>query len=182
MKAHCKHLVLPAWCALFLLTVLSPQDSAQAATLYWDSDSSIAGDNADGTGLGGAGAWDLSTANWWNGASLGLWPNTSADTAIFSAPLTLLPTLSTVTLSSGITAGQLSFLRSGFTLTGGDLTLAGTTPTLSAALGESVTINSQILGSAGLTMLGGGNDPARQQCQHLHRHDHPQQRFAYHHQ
>jgi len=156
MKAHRKLLVLPAWCALFVLTVLSPQDSARAATLYWDSDGSTVGDNADGTGLGGTGAWDLGTANWWNGASLGLWPNTSTDTAIFSAPLTLLPTLGTVTLSPGIIAGQLSFLRSGFTLAGGDLTLAGATPTLSAALGESVTISSQILGSAGLTMLGGG--------------------------
>ncbi|MDI1311653.1 autotransporter-associated beta strand repeat-containing protein [Prosthecobacter sp.] len=78
------------------------------------------------------------------------------DTAIFSAPAALLPTLNTITLSSGITAGQLSFLRSGFLLTGGDLTLAGTDPTLSAALAETATIDSQILGVDGLTIQGGG--------------------------
>lgn len=130
--------------------------SANAATLYWDTDSSAAGNNADGTGLGGTGLWDLSTSNWWDGAALGLWPDTSADTAIFSAPATLLPGLNTVTLSSGLNAGQLTFLRSGYLLTGGDLTLAGSTPTLMASLGETVTIDSQILGSDGLNMLGGG--------------------------
>lgn len=157
MKASRKLFSVPACCGLLVFTTLLCQlESAKAATFYWDSDTSTAGNNVNGTGLGGTGAWDLTTSNWWDGAALGLWPNSSADTALFSAPIALLPTLSTVTLSSGITANQLSFLRTGFTLTGGDLTLAGSTPTLSAALGESATINSQILGTSGLTMLGGG--------------------------
>jgi len=157
MKATHQLLSVPAWCRLAAFTLLVCQlESTQAASFYWDTDTSTAGNNVDGTGLGGAGAWDLTTSNWWNGAALALWPNTSADTAIFSAPMALLPTLRTVTLSSGITAGQLSFLRSGYTLTGGSLTLAGSSPTLRASLGESVTINSQILGTGGLTMLGGG--------------------------
>ncbi len=157
MKATRKLFSVPAWCGLFVFTLLLCQlESAKAAAFYWDSDASTAGNNVNGTGLGGTGEWELTTSNWWDGSALGLWPNTSSDNAIFSAPITLLPTLSTVTLSSGITANQLSFLRTGFTLTGGDLTFAGITPTLSAALGVSATINSQILGAEGLTMLGGG--------------------------
>lgn len=157
MKALHQLLSIPAWCRLTAFTLVMCQlDSAHSASFYWDSDASTVGNNVDGTGLGGTGAWDLTTSNWWNGAALGLWLNNSADTAVFSAPMTVLPTLRTVTLSSGITAGQLSFLRSGYTLTGGSLTLAGSSPTLRAALGESITINTQILGSGGLTMLGGG--------------------------
>lgn len=161
MKADRHLLIFPPWSRfLVFICMLCPLGlglvSAQAATFYWDSDTSTVGNNVDGAGLGGSGAWDLTTSNWWNGAALGLWLNNSEDTAVFSAPMTVLPTLRTVTLSSGITAGQLSFLRSGYTLTGGSLTLAGNSPTLRAALGESITINSQILGSGGLTMLGGG--------------------------
>lgn len=130
----------------------------QAATFYWDTDTSTAGNNTDGTGLGGSGNWDTSTSNWWDLANLVVWPNTNVDQAIFTGPApTGVPTLSTVTLSSGIVANKLSFVRSGYTLTGGTLTLAGATPTLHANLGESATIGSQILGSAGLTKTGGGS-------------------------
>ncbi|MDZ4402047.1 autotransporter-associated beta strand repeat-containing protein [Prosthecobacter sp.] len=129
----------------------------QAATFYWDTDTSTAGNNADGTGLGGTGTWNTSTMNWWDTTNLVVWPNTNVDEAVFSVPFSILPTLNTVTLISGITANQLRFLRSGYTLTGGDLTLAGTTPTLHANLGESATIDSQILGSAGFTKTGGGS-------------------------
>lgn len=85
-----------------------------------------------------------------------MWPNTNADVALFSAPVALLPVVTTVTLSSGITANQLSFLRSGYLLTGGDLTLAGTSTTLRVAFAETATIGSQIRGTEGLTVLGGG--------------------------
>ncbi|HRH96343.1 MAG TPA: hypothetical protein PLB55_10440, partial [Prosthecobacter sp.] len=130
----------------------------QAATVYWDTDGSIVtNDSAVGTGLGGTGNWDLATSNWWDLSSLGLWPNTSDDIAIFSGPFSILPTLRTVTLSSGIMANQLQFYRSGYTLTGGDLTLAGTTPGLYAQMGESVTISSEIKGTVGLTKSGGGS-------------------------
>jgi len=142
-----------------LLTFWQVAQPLRGATFYWDTDTSTAGNNIDGTGLGGTGTWDaLTTSNWWNLANLVPWPNTNADHAIFTGPApTGLPTLNTVTLTSGITANRLSFSRSGYTLTGGDLTLAGTTPTLHANLGESAAINSQILGTAGLTKTGGGS-------------------------
>jgi autotransporter-associated beta strand protein len=130
----------------------------QAATFYWDGgDANATGNNINGTGLGGTGTWDTTTANWWNETTDVAWPNTNADTVIFTNVFSALPTLKTVTLSSGITANRLHFHRSGYTLTGGDLTLAGTTPGLYAQMGESVTISSQILGSAGLTKSGGGS-------------------------
>ncbi len=131
----------------------------QAATFYWDADGSAAGNSITGTNLGGTGAWDTTTTNWWDTTNLVVWPNTNADQAIFSGafPALGIPTTNTITLSSGIVANKLSFIRSGYTLTGGTLTLDGTTPTLHANLGESATIGSQILGTAGLTKTGGGS-------------------------
>ncbi len=131
----------------------------QAATYHWDTDGSDAGNLVDGTNLGGTGTWDIATSNWWPvpAGALTTWGNTSADIALFSGTNSLPPTLKTVTLSSGINANQLRFDRSGYTLTGGDLTLAGTTPTFDVNLGESANIASQLLGTAGLTMTGGGS-------------------------
>jgi autotransporter-associated beta strand protein len=146
-----------AFLVLALASTSGPVHLA-AADYYWDTDGTDTGNNLDGTGLGGTGTWNTSTANWWSAAPLVAWPNLSTDRAIFSGPFVAgSPTLNTVTLSSGIIANQLSFLRSGYTLTGGDLTLAGTNAGLHANLGESATISSQILGSAGLTKTGGGS-------------------------
>jgi fibronectin-binding autotransporter adhesin len=139
--------------------VLQIRQSLQGAVFYWDTDgSALTNDAATGVGLGGTGAWDSSTPSWWDLAALTAWPNTSADHAIFSgAYVPGMPPLNTVTLSGAITANKLSFSRSGYTLSGGDLILAGTTPTLHASLGESATINSLIAGAAGLTKTGGGS-------------------------
>ncbi|WP_395741588.1 autotransporter-associated beta strand repeat-containing protein [Prosthecobacter sp.] len=161
MKVPQPLLSAPVFCKAMACAVMichfgvAPQP-AGAATLYWDVDTLAAGDSTDGTGLGGTGTWDLLTSNWWDGTSLGTWPNTGADGVVFSAPATLLPVLNIVTLDSGITASDLSFLRSGYLLDGGNLTLAGGAPTFSVRLAETATINSQILGAAGFTMAGGG--------------------------
>jgi fibronectin-binding autotransporter adhesin len=130
--------------------------STQAATLYWDTDASTAGNSSDGTGLGGSGTWDVVTGNWWDGSVLTTWPNSGADVAIFSSPFAALPVATSVTLNSGISANQIAFLRSGFLLTGGDLTLAGASPTFTVNLGESATIESLVHGTAGLNLAGGG--------------------------
>lgn len=131
--------------------------TALAADFYWDPDGTAAGNNVDGTGLGGSGTWDTTSALWWNTTSDVLWPNTAADRAIFTSPFSVVPTASTVTVNTGIIANQLRFLRSGYALTGGDITLSGTTPGLFANFAESATIGSQILGTAGLEMTGGGS-------------------------
>lgn len=130
----------------------------RAATFYWDTDTSTAGNSIDGTGLGGTGTWDTGTSNWWDTGSLVNWPNAGTDIAIFTGPsVSGAPTLNTVTLSGTITANQLSFLRSGYTLTGGtSLTFAGAGAGLHANLGESATISSLIAGTDGLIKTGGG--------------------------
>ena len=150
------------WISRFLavfMAVWQIGQPLQAATLYWDTDTSDTGNAIDGTLLGGTGAWDTATSNWWPvpAGALATWGNTSSDTAIFSGPTVSIPTLNTATLASGLIANQLRFNRSGYTLTGGNLTLAGTTPTIYASLGESATIASQLSGTAGLTVSGGGS-------------------------
>ncbi|MDZ4287594.1 MAG: autotransporter-associated beta strand repeat-containing protein, partial [Prosthecobacter sp.] len=156
----CRHQPTPGQrlvAGLLVLTQFFWLPQARSADFYWDTDSTSAGNLTDGTGLGGTGDWNTTTsANWWDQSNLVLWPNANTDTAIFSGPTGAL-TASTVTLSSGIIANKLSFLRSGYTLTDGSLTLAGATPTLHANLGESATINSLIQGVDGLTKTGGGS-------------------------
>jgi hypothetical protein len=96
-----------------------------AADLYWDPDGSAAGNtllNGSGTGgagLGGVGTWDAAASSWWNGASNSAWTNSTADRAIFAGP-TSAP--ATVTVSPGLSANQVVFGRSGYTLTGGNIT------------------------------------------------------------
>lgn len=140
-----------------LLAVWQIGQPLQAATLYWDADATAAGNNVDGTGLGGTGTWDTSTANWWNLTSDVAWPNTNADKAIFTRAFSAVPVANTVTLAAGgVTANQLRFERSGYTVASDTLTLAGPSAGLYASVGESAVINSLIAGSNGLTMDGGG--------------------------
>ena len=131
-----------------------------AATVYWDADGNDALNATDGTDLGGTGTWDTSSLLWWpaGGGADVTWANGAADIAIFSAPFAAIASSATVTLGtlSGVEANQLRFNRSGYTLAGGDFTLLGTTPSLYAELGVTATINSQILGTEGLTKSGGG--------------------------
>lgn len=154
LHSHCRQacwIVIASVAALFA----APQSNAQ--TVFWDTDASTAGNDAIlGTGLGGTGTWDTSTANWWDTASLINWPNTNANIAVFSYADVGLPVENTVTLTSGITANSVYFERSGYTLTGGELTLAGVTPALEAEFASSATIGSVIAGTDGLRILGGG--------------------------
>src|SRR4051794_8246414 len=58
---------------------------AQGASYYWDADGTALGDNpVSGGNLGGTGAWDTSSALWYNAATGGdvTWPNSLLDTAI----------------------------------------------------------------------------------------------------
>lgn len=129
-----------------------------AATFYWDADGNNVGNNIDGTGLGGTGTWNTSTLNWWDQTNDVAWPNLTDSDAVFTyAYAPGVPTLNTVTLSGALTANQLSFFRSGYTLGGTSLTLAGTDAGLQANLGESATIASQISGTVGLIKTGGGS-------------------------
>ncbi|HEY9130406.1 MAG TPA: autotransporter-associated beta strand repeat-containing protein [Dyella sp.] len=124
--------VLAALAALYAPT-------AFATDRYWDV-------NGGAAGSGGTGTWDTLSA-YWNAANDGVagpftaWNNAALDNAIFAG------TPGTVTLSGAIAANMLTFNVAGYTLTGGTLTLAGTTP----AIVGSATINSVIAGNAGFT-------------------------------
>lgn len=136
----------------------------QAANVYWDPDTTVAGNSTvTGAGMGGAGVWDLSNFNWWNGSagSGQAWSN-GGDTAIFwgSSP-------GTVTLGTGITAGGLIFNTLGYTIAptlNETLTLAPPAGVASpmiavnnAGLGASrATISAALLGSNGFTKTGNG--------------------------
>jgi autotransporter-associated beta strand protein len=158
LKQLRRHRRVPTACLCALVSIWQVCQPLQAATYYWDADGSASGNSLDGTGLGGTGSWDTSLLNWWDAASLVPWPAASTDTAVFSGayPALGLPAVSTVTLSSGVSANQLIFNRSGYTLTGGDLTLAGASAGFYVQMGETVDIATQVLGSDGLVKSGGG--------------------------
>lgn len=111
---------------------------ARAQSLTWDPGHS--------GGSGGGGTWDLNTtANWWNGAADAKWTDNSAagtNTALFSG------TAGTVTLNTSLSASNLQFTTSGYTLSGtGTLTLGGGID--ASALGSGTTTISTPLALAG---------------------------------
>jgi fibronectin-binding autotransporter adhesin len=121
--------------------------AAFAGSLEWAGSST-------GLATGASNTWDSNTsANWWDGGSLVTWPALGGidDDAILGG------TAGTVTIAAGgVTANDLTFNTTGYTLAGGTLTLNGATPTLTAGPGVDATISSVIAGSSGLAKAGDG--------------------------
>src|SRR5262245_2166438 len=123
---------------------LASSVGANAADLQWSADGVTPGG-------GGTGTWNTSPPpHWFNGASFQTWSNAALDNAIFGG------TAGTVTLSVAITAHNLTFNTSGYTVTGNTMTLGGVSPTIGVVSGGSATIGSIISGTAGLTQAGPG--------------------------
>ena len=98
---------------------------------------------------GGSGDWNTSSANWTGAGTL--WPASGTDNdAVFGVAA------GTVTIPSAVTANDLTFSTDGYTVTGGSLTLNGTTPTLTTDPGVSAVISSVISGASGLVKAGSG--------------------------
>ncbi len=121
----------------------------QATTLYWDgTDTTAAVPDANG----GAGTWDTTLTNWNNAATAGspaAWPSTSTldDDAFFGV------TGGAVVIDAGgITANQITFDVADYSLSGGTLTLDGSSPGIVA--NGNATIGSIISGAAGLVKSG----------------------------
>jgi len=138
----------PATRRLLLLTAalalsFALVSGATADSLEW---------SADGVtpGSGGTGTWNTNTALWFNGIAFQNWNNAALDDAIFGG------TAGTVTLGKSITAHDLIFDVTGYSVTRRTLTLGGVTPAISVVPGGSATIDSTIAGAAGLTETGGG--------------------------
>lgn len=85
---------------------------AAAGTYYWDSDGAAAGNNVDGTGLGGAGTWATTGTKWWDGSAGSdvVWPNVAAnlDAAIFNG---------TAGAVSDLNVGSMTIGASGYSFT-----------------------------------------------------------------
>jgi fibronectin-binding autotransporter adhesin len=101
-----------------------------------------------GGGTGVSDTWDTTSANW---VSPTTWPSSGTDNdALFDG------TAGTVTISGGVTANDITFGVTGYTVTGSTLTLnGGATPVVSVTTGTAA-IGSQIQGTAGLTKSGAG--------------------------
>lgn len=134
---------------MFLIASFQIGQGLQAATYYWDSDADATGNLVDGTNLGGTGTWDLGTTNWWDTAGMVVWPNTTADTAIFSG------TAGIVTLGAPVNVGTLQFDSDGYQITGSTLTLGGAA-TINVTAGNHAAVLSDIAGTSGLVKTGAG--------------------------
>lgn len=117
------------------------------AQFSWDADSGAAG------AQGGEGFWDTTGTNWNTGSSNYAWASNGQDNdAIFGA------TAGIVTIrTGGVTANDLTFNTTGYTIVGDSVTFNGTMPTVTTAAGVNATIASQILGGAGLAKAGEGS-------------------------
>lgn len=124
---------------------------AHGATVNWDiGPGGIPPVAGNGTIEGGTGIWDVLNAHWTGdgGANNLLWDNNGLDTAVFGG------TAGTVTLGTPILANGLTFDTAGYVITGDTLTLAGTTPTITA--NANAIIASNLAGTAGLVKTGTG--------------------------
>jgi fibronectin-binding autotransporter adhesin len=123
--------------------------NALAATLYWDPTGTLSSSG------NGSGAWDTNTtANWWiSGSSDTTWTDTTGtDMAVFGGTAGAY----TVTVAGNDTANAITFNATGYTLTGGALTLAGTTPTITANAAATINSAISVSGTGGLTKVGSG--------------------------
>lgn len=127
------------------LVVVSLASNASAGSLEWAG-------STTGLATGTNDDWDSATTNWSDGIGLVNWPAPGGtdDDAVFAGAA------GTVTLAT-VTANDIAFNTSGYDLTGGTLTLNGTTPTLTTGAGINAAISSSIDGTAGLVKSGGGS-------------------------
>ena len=132
--------------ALCAIVVAVCAGSASADTYTWST-------NTTGAAQDGSGTWNTSTANWVGvGDVHTAWNNASGDTAVFGAG----GTGGTVTASSGITVGGLTFnavASNTYTLAGGPLVLTGT-PVFTA--NTNAAISSVLTGLVGFVKTGNG--------------------------
>ena len=133
-------LVLPITCA----------GVTHAASFTYDADTPTTGAQ-DGSGAG----WNTTAGNtgFWDGAGNAAWPNTTADDITFGAGS---GAAGAVTVGT-VTANKITFSSPGsgnYSLTGGAITLGGTTPTIAA--NSDASVSSPIAGTAGLAKTGTG--------------------------
>ena len=119
----------PRRCCLLLAAALLLPPGVRGQMLTWNPAQNINGPSD------GSGAW-LGSGVWWNGAGNvnGTWSGSAPNGAIFGAGT---PGNYTVTLSSGVTASNITFNTSGYTLSGSPLAIIANvgTPGVTVAAG-----------------------------------------------
>jgi fibronectin-binding autotransporter adhesin len=123
---------------LSLFAALAGASAARAqVTTYWDGDGT-------GTVAGGTGTWSTSSANWSTSPTGTIYANwTNGNNAVFQN------TAGTVTISGAVTAKNLTFGTTSYTITGGTLTLASGSTIDTGSSPNSATISSTIADSGG---------------------------------
>jgi fibronectin-binding autotransporter adhesin len=133
-------------CTAWALAVLWPSMSRGQVT--WDATTGTSGPQD------GSGTWSTADANWWNGSTNVVWPNLTTSSAIIGANS---GAAGTITVDGSLTLNAITFNAPGsgaYTVTGGTLGFAGTSPTITA--NAATTIGSDITSGAGLTKGGTG--------------------------
>lgn len=140
--------------ALLLASVCgSALTTARAASYTFDANTSTTGPQD------GSGTWNTTLSNFWNGTSDVKWPNQDTDVAVFGAgggsgAMTI--TTGSVT-TNGITFASVSTVGTTYYLTsGGTITLAGATPTITVNATNGGTIRSALVGTSGFIKTGAG--------------------------
>ena len=128
---------------------LSADRDARRSPAYGDDPLLGSNPASGGAHLGGSGTWNTTSSLWWNGTSDVAWSNTGGNTAVFSGAA------GTATVSSGISAGEVDFSTTAYTLASGGLAISGS-GTIDVASGLTDTISTAINGSAGLTKTDSG--------------------------
>ena len=113
--------------------------AARGATLQWDADTATPG------AQDGAGAWDDTSTNWWDGIANTNWTTATPDDAILGGGGTPGP----VTVASPVSIGNLAFLGA-YVITGSTINLAASSVVTAAAPG----VIASTLAGGGLTKDG----------------------------
>ena len=121
--------------------------SAWSQTLHWD------GNDTNANANGGNGTWNNTLSNWDTAATGGAnatWNSALPNDAVFGGA-------GTVTIdAAGVAARNLTFTGTGYTFTGGPLTLSGTDPTVATNSGATNNFSVVVAGSNGLVKRGLG--------------------------
>src|SRR6185437_2081180 len=96
-----------------LTFVLLAGVAISANVLFWDPDTNATGNNsATQANLGGAGTWDTTMNNWWDGVATDTtWNNDNFDSAVFGGT-----SGGSVTLGAPIVVGRITFNTGGYTV------------------------------------------------------------------
>jgi autotransporter-associated beta strand protein len=130
---------------------LAIASAASASTLVWDSNGTTTPNPRDG-----AGTWDTTALNWWNGASNVAWNNANNDTAQFGAGGAAgVVTMNVPITAAGIivssTSGSYQIGQSANSTT---LTLGGASPaTVAISNASNVILNAQLANTGGLSFV-----------------------------